>query len=100
MKRLLFTLFALLLSAVMMAGNFVMVSYSGRAELERIFNDPNLTVHYYTDSEVYATAERFDQQTMVMLDENAFAGVLPESAAEAVQCTVCDEVLCYRERNG
>ena len=73
MKRLLFTLFALLLSSVMMAGNFVMVSYSGRAELERIFNDPNLTVHYYTDSEVYATAERFDQQTMVMLDENAFA---------------------------
>ena len=52
MKRLLFTLFALLLSSVMMAGNFVMVSYSGRAELERIFNDPNLTVHYYTDSEV------------------------------------------------
>ena len=73
MKRLFTTILALMLSSVMMAGNFVMVSYSGRAELEHIFNDQNLTVHYYTDSEVFATAERFDQQTMVMLDENAFA---------------------------
>ena len=73
MKKLLFTLFAMLLSSVMMAGSLVMVPYSGRAELERIFNDPNLTVHYYTGSEVFATAEHFDTQTMVMLDENAFS---------------------------
>ena len=73
MKKFLITFFALLLSSAMMAGNFVKVSYSGRAELERIFNDPNLTVHYYTDSEVFASAEHFDAQTMVMLDENAFS---------------------------
>jgi len=73
MKRLFTTALALMLSAMMMAGNFVMVSYSGRTELERLFNDPNLTVHYYTNTEVYATAERFDAQSMVMIDENAFS---------------------------
>ena len=73
MKKLLLTLVALVLSSVMMAGNFVMINYSGQAELQRIFNDSNLTVHYYNDSQVFATAEQFDAKTMVMLDENAFA---------------------------
>jgi len=72
MKRLFSTLLALVLSSVMMAGNFVMVSYSGRAELERMFNDPNLTVHYYTNSEAFATAEHFDAHSMVMIDSQAF----------------------------
>ena len=66
-------MFALALSLVTMAGNFVMLSYSGRAELEKHFSDPNLTVHFYTDSEVFATAERFDASRMVMLDEDAFS---------------------------
>ena len=73
MKKFFTTLFALALSLVTMAGNFVMLSYSGRAELERHFSDPNLTVHFYTDSEVFATAERFDASRMVMLDEDAFS---------------------------
>ena len=73
MKKLLFTLVALVLSAVTMAGNFVMISYSGRAELEKHFSDPNLTVHFYTDSEVFATAERFASGKMVMVDETAFS---------------------------
>ena len=73
MKKLLFTLFALALSVATMAGNFVMLSYSSRAELEKHFSDPNLKVHFYTDSEVFATAERFDVGTMVMVDENAFS---------------------------
>ena len=50
MKKLLSTMFALALSVVTMAGNFVMLSYSGRAELEKHFSDSNLTVHFYTDS--------------------------------------------------
>ena len=74
MKKLLSTMFALALSVVTMAGNFVMLSYSGRAELEKHFSDSNLTVHFYTDSEVYATAERFNAGSMVMIDENAFSG--------------------------
>ena len=73
MKKLLFTLVMLALSVVTMAGNFVMLPYSGRAELEKHFSDPNLTVHFYTDTEVYASAERFDTGSMVMIDENAFA---------------------------
>ena len=66
-------MFALALSLVTMAGNFVMLPYSGRAELEKHFADPNLSVHFYTDSEVFATAERFEVGSMVMIDENAFS---------------------------
>ena len=73
MKKFLTTMFALALSLVTMAGNFVMLPYSGRAELEKHFSDPNLTVHFYTDSEVFATAERFEASSMVMIDENAFS---------------------------
>lgn len=73
MKKFFTTLFALALSLVTMAGNFVMLPYSGRAELEKHFSDPNLTVHFYTDSEVFATAEHFDAGSMVMIDENAFS---------------------------
>ena len=72
MKKLLFTFIAVLLSSVMIAGSFVRISYSNLNELEKLFNDPNLTVHYYNDTEVYATAERLDPQTMTLLDENAF----------------------------
>ncbi len=74
MKKTLLTLVALVLSVVTMAGNFVMLPYSGRAELEKHFSDPNLTVHFYTNSEVFATAERFNAASMVMVDENAFSG--------------------------
>ncbi len=72
MKKLLFTFVALLLSGWMMAGSFVQINYSTRAELEQLFADPNLTVHHFTNSEVYATAKVFDAKTMVMIDENAF----------------------------
>ena len=73
MKKFFITMVALAMSVVTMAGNFVMLPYSGRAELERHFADPNLSVHFYTDSEVFATAERFDASRMVMLDEDAFS---------------------------
>ncbi len=73
MKKFFTTMFALALSLLTMAGNFVMLPYSGRAELEKHFADPNLTVHFYTDSEVFATAERFEVGSMVMIDENAFS---------------------------
>ena len=73
MKKFFFTLVVLAMSLVTMAGHFVVLSYSGQAELEKCFSDPNLMVHFYTDSEVFATAERFDSRTMVMIDENAFA---------------------------
>ena len=58
----------------MMAKDFVRISYSNRSDLERIFNDPNLTVHYYNNSEAFATAERFDANMMVLIDHQAFEG--------------------------
>ena len=73
MKKFFTTMFAMALSLVTMAGNFVMLPYSGRAELEKHFSDPNLTVHFYNDTEVFATAERFDARSMVMIDEDAFS---------------------------
>ena len=77
MKKTLLTLFALMLSTVMMADSLVKISYSDRSGLEKLFADPNLTIHYYNNSEVFATAERFDARMMVMIDEQAFdqAGV-------------------------
>ena len=73
MKKFLITLVVLAMSVATMAGNFVMLSYSSRAELEKHFSNPNLTVHYYSNSEVFATAEHFDAGSMVMIDENAFS---------------------------
>ena len=73
MKKIFFSLFAFLITSVMMAGSLVKINYSGRAALEQLFNDPNLTVHYYNDTVVYATANVFDGNTMTLLDENAFA---------------------------
>jgi len=74
MKRIFTLLLALVLSSTMMAKDFVRISYSNRSELEKIFNDPNLTVHYYNNSEVFATAEHFDANTMVLVDNQAFEG--------------------------
>ena len=72
MKRLFTLLLALLLSSTMIAKDFVRISYSNRSELEKIFNDPNLTVHFYNNTEVFATAERFDANTMALIDHQAF----------------------------
>ncbi len=74
MKRLCVLLIALMLSSMMMAKDFVRISYSNRSELEKAFNDPNLTVHYYTNDAVFATANSFDANTMVLIDHQAFEG--------------------------
>ena len=73
MKRFCTLLLALMLSSAMMAKDFVRISYSNRTELEKIFNDSNLTVHYYNNSEVFATVERYDANTMTLVDTDAFA---------------------------
>ena len=72
MKRIYVLLLALMLSSMVMAKDLVRISYSNRAELEKIFNDPNLTVHYYTNNSVFATATSFDNRTMVLIDQQAF----------------------------
>ena len=72
MKRIITLLIALMLSSAMMAKDFVRIPYSNRSELEKIFNNPNLRVHYYNNSEVFATTEYFDANTMVLVDHQAF----------------------------
>ena len=72
MKKVFILLMGLVLSPAMMAQDFVKISCSSTSELEKCFSDPNLKVHYYTDAEVFATAERFDATTMQLLDHQAF----------------------------
>ena len=74
MRRICVLLLALMLSSAMMAKDLVRISYSNRSELEKIFNDPNLTVHFYTNDAVFATATNFDANTMVLIDHQAFEG--------------------------
>ena len=73
MKKLTLLLLTLAVSTMLSAGNFVMIHYADQTQLKRIFNDPNLIVHHYNDNAVFATAERFDSQTMTLIDANAFA---------------------------
>ena len=73
MKKICILLFALMLSTAMTAQELVKVSYSGRAELEQLFADPNLTIHYYNNTEAFATAGHFDANTMTLIDPTAFA---------------------------
>ena len=72
MKKVFILFMGLVLSSAMMAQDFVKISCSSTSELEKCFSDPNLKVHYYTDSEVFATAERFDATSMQLLDHQAF----------------------------
>ena len=72
MKRICVILLAMMLSSAVMAKDFVKISYSGRAQLEQLFADPNLKVHYYNENEVFATATSFDANTMVLIDHQAF----------------------------
>ncbi len=73
MKKILFTLLLVAISTAMIGNSFVMIPYSGRTELEKLFSTPDLIVHHYTDSEVFATIKQFDDQSMVMIDEEAFS---------------------------
>lgn len=73
MKKHLFTFIALLATSFVMAGNFVSINYSGYDNLQKLFADKNLVVHFYNDNMVLATAEQFDAATMTLLDDNAFA---------------------------
>ena len=72
MKKLLLSLIAVLISSVMMAGSFVKINYNGRAELEKLFASTELTIHFYNDSEVFATTDQFNAQTMTLIDGRAF----------------------------
>ena len=66
------TLLALVLIAMFgFAQNFVMINVDNQQKTEELFNNDNLTIHYYNDNFVLATAKVVDE-SMQVLDNNAF----------------------------
>ena len=66
------TLLALVLIAMFgFAQSFVMINVDNQQKTEELFNNDNLTIHYYNDNFVLATAKVVDE-SMQVLDNNAF----------------------------
>jgi len=68
------TLLALLLVAVFgFSQSFVMINVDNQQKTEELFNNNNLTIHYYNDNFVLGTAKTVDEN-MTVLDSEAFSG--------------------------
>jgi len=74
-KNLLLTLCFIAVSFIAMAGKFIMIPVSETNNLESLFNNKNLTIHYYCDSFVLASAETINIEETIILDEEAFGDV-------------------------
>src|SRR5574344_191264 len=74
MKKTIILFVILLASFFASAANFVMIPYSGSAELNKLFGRTDITIHYYNDNQVFASSDAFDANTMVLIDANAFDG--------------------------
>jgi len=84
MKRnLLLTVCILFISFISFAGKFVIVPVMESHNLEILFADNDLKIHYYCDNYVLATAKTVNYHNAVVLDENAFSDV---SAYAIVYC--------------
>ena len=67
------TLLALVLIAMFgFAQSFVMINVDNQQKTEELFNNDNLTIHYYNDNFVLATAKNVDA-SMIVLDTEAFS---------------------------
>jgi len=73
MKKITLTLCLLLVSYIVFAGKLVLIPVSETHNLEYLFKDKNLKIHYYCDTYVVATAHVVHYNNAVVLDENAFA---------------------------
>ena len=73
MKKTLLLISILFVALCVSAQSFVMISVDNQQETEKLFNNENLTIHYYTDNFVLATAKNVDEN-MTVLDSEAFAG--------------------------
>lgn len=73
MKKSLLLISILLVALGVSAQSFVMINVDNQQQTEKLFNNDNLTIHYYTDSFVLATAKTVDK-TMQVLDSEAFSG--------------------------
>ena len=79
------TLLALVLIAMFgFAQNFVMINVDNQQKTEELFNNDNLTIHYYNDNFVLATAKVVDE-SMQVLDNNAF------ESTDAYYIVYCDK---------
>ena len=66
------TLLTLLLVAVLgFSQSFVMINVENQQQTERLFNNPNLKIHYYNDNFVLATAKVVGE-SMQVIDNQAF----------------------------
>ena len=75
MKNFLLTLCFLLVSLITFAGKFVLIPVTKANDLESLFNNNDLKIHYYCDDYVLATASVVNYGNAIVLDENAFADV-------------------------
>jgi len=74
-KNLLLTVCILFISLISFAGKFVIIPVMESHNLEVLFADHDLKIHYYCDNYVLATANVVNYNHAAVLDENAFADV-------------------------
>lgn len=73
MKKTITLLTLMLIAMFGFSQSFVMINVENQQETENLFNNKNLTIHYYNDNFVLATAKVVDEN-MKMLDSEAFSG--------------------------
>ena len=71
MKKTITLLTLMLIAMFGFSQNFVMINVENQQETENLFNNKNLTIHYYNDNFVLATAKVVDE-SMKVLDNQAF----------------------------
>jgi hypothetical protein len=73
MKRHFILIFCLLFICILSyAGKFVLIPVAENQNLETLFNNNDLKIHYYCDDYVLATTEMVAFNDLVVLDEHAF----------------------------
>ncbi len=73
MKKTITLLALLLITTIGFAQSFVMINTDNQQKTEELFNNNNLTIHYYNDNFVLGTAKTVDEN-MTVLDSEAFSG--------------------------
>jgi len=74
-KNLLLTFSFLAIFLVSFAGKFVLIPVNETNNLEFLFNNNGLKIHYYCDDFVLATADVINYADAIILDDNAFDNV-------------------------
>ena len=72
MKKFITLFSALLLSTLMFAGQLVLVKTGSGISTKKLFQNPVITVHYFTEDYAIATCEGQASPEFVVLDENAW----------------------------